>query len=982
VNQPTVTPPVIIKAFGAASVALNGSTSLTFTIQNNNATSSLSGIGFTDNFPAGLTVASPNGLTGSCGGGTITSTAGSGVVSLSGATIASNSSCTFSVNVTGTTAGVKNNTTGNVTSTEAGAGGTASASLTVLAPPIIIKAFGAASIALNASTSLTFTIQNNNSSALNEIGFTDTMPAGLVISTPNGLTGSCGGGTITSTAGSGTVSLSGATIAGNSSCTFSVNVTGTTAGTKNNTTGNVTSINGGTGGTASASLSVSSTPPVIIKSFGAASIPLNGTTSLTFTIQNNNASTSLSGIGFTDNFPAGLSITTPNGLTGSCGGGTIAATAGSALVSLTGATLAGNSSCTFSVNVTGTTAGIKNNTTGNVTSTEGGAGGTASASLTVLTPPVIIKAFGAGNIPLNGSTSLTFTIQNNNSSADFTGVSFTDTMPAGLVISTPNGLTGSCGGGTITATAGSGSVALTGASVSASSSCTFSIKVTGTTAGTKNNTTGNVTSTNGGTGGTASASVVVASPPTIAKAFGASTIPLNSSTSLTFTITNPNSSGLTGVSFTDTMPAGLVIATPNALVNNCGGTPTAAAGGNSVVLTGGTVALNSSCTISVNVTGTTAGVQNNVTGTISSTEGGTGGTASASVTVGQITQTITFTPPASPITFGAAPIALSATGGASGNPIIFSVVSGPGSVAGSTLTVAGAGTIVVAANQAGNTTYSAATQVTQTVVVNKATPAATLTSSSNPVLAQNAVTLTATVSSTAGVPTGSVSFLDGTTSLGTSAVTGGVATLSVSTLSSGSHSITAVYSGDANFNTATSAVLTQSVTDFTFTIPTANVTAPPNTTVNLNFTVTPVNSSTFPAPITFSISGLPTGATYTFTPSTLPAGSGTSVITLTIPLPKAQALLHQERNLGKLAPIALALLLLPFGVRLRKSAKRLRRLTALLIWIAAGITATATLTGCGAPFGYFGQPQQTYNVTVTATSGTLSHNSTVQLTVE
>lgn len=83
-------------------------------------------------------------------------------------------------------------------------------------------------------------------------------------------------------------------------------------------------------------------------------------------------------------------------------------------------------------------------------------------------------------------------------------------------------------------------------------------------------------------------------------------------------------------------------------------------------------------------------------------------------------QTITFTPPASPVAYGVKPIALVATGGASGNPVVFSVASGPAIVSGSTLTITGAGTVVVAANQNGNSTYAAAPQVTHNIVVSKA----------------------------------------------------------------------------------------------------------------------------------------------------------------------------------------------------------------------------------------------------------------------
>jgi hypothetical protein len=96
-------------------------------------------------------------------------------------------------------------------------------------------------------------------------------------------------------------------------------------------------------------------------------------------------------------------------------------------------------------------------------------------------------------------------------------------------------------------------------------------------------------------------------------------------------------------------------------------------------------------------------------------------TDSVTLTVNQATQSITFTPPTSPVVYPVAPITLSATGGASGNPVTFSIVSGPGSLSGannSTLTVTGTGTIVVAANQLGNTDYSAAPQVTQSIVVN------------------------------------------------------------------------------------------------------------------------------------------------------------------------------------------------------------------------------------------------------------------------
>src|SRR5207237_140995 len=164
-NVPIVLPPSISKTFGAASVPLNGVTSLTFNIQNPNAgtaLTALTGVSFTDNLPAGLVVASTPNLNNTCGGA-VTATAGSGSVSLAGGGLAATASCTISVNVQGTTAGVKSNTTGPISSNESGPGAASNtASITVIGPPTITKAFGAASVPLNGTTSLTFTIVNPN----------------------------------------------------------------------------------------------------------------------------------------------------------------------------------------------------------------------------------------------------------------------------------------------------------------------------------------------------------------------------------------------------------------------------------------------------------------------------------------------------------------------------------------------------------------------------------------------------------------------------------------------------------------------------------------------------------------------------------------------------------------------------------------------------------------------------------------------------
>ena len=512
-------PPTIAKAFTVASLPLGTSTNLTFTIANPNVPIGvLTGIGFTDNLPAGLEVSTPNnGLTNSCGG-LITASPGSSSITLSGATLAGGTFCTISVSVTGIGMGTQANSTGPVMSNEGGNGNTATASIVVIAPPTIAKSFAVASLPLGTSTSLTFKITNPNPSvALTGIGFTDNLPAGLEVSTPNnGLSGSCGG-TITATSGTSVIKLAGGVLAGGAFCTFSVSVTGIAIGPQTNATSQVTSNEGGNGQGASASTTViPDLPPTIAKTFGASSIVLTTSTSLTFSLTNPNPSVTLTGVGFTDTLPGGLEVSTPNnGLTNSCGG-LITANPGSSSITLSGATLAGGTFCTISVNVTGIVLGTQVNSAGPVMSNEGGNGNTATASVIVIPalPPTIAKSFGTASLPIGTSTSVSFTITNPNPSVTLTGIGFTDTLPAGLEVSTPNnGLTGSCGVGLISANPGGSLIGLTGATLAGGAFCTFSVSVTGIAIGPQNNVTTQVLSNEGGNGNSGTASTTVV-PPT------------------------------------------------------------------------------------------------------------------------------------------------------------------------------------------------------------------------------------------------------------------------------------------------------------------------------------------------------------------------------------------------------------------------------------------------------------------------------------
>src|SRR5439155_25002094 len=163
-----------------------------------------------------------------------------------------------------------------------------------------------------------------------------------------------------------------------------------------------------------------------------------------------------------------------------------------------GGTLTGGQTCTLTVNVTGTTAGVKNNATNAPQSNEGGTGVVSNtATLTVIAPPTISKAFDATTIPLNGTSVLTFTITNPNSGTVLSGVAFSDTLPAGLTVASNTSTT--CGVGTLTTTSPD-MISFSVGSIAAGGNCMITVTVTGATAGVKNNTTGAFTSTNGGTG--------------------------------------------------------------------------------------------------------------------------------------------------------------------------------------------------------------------------------------------------------------------------------------------------------------------------------------------------------------------------------------------------------------------------------------------------------------------------------------------------
>ena len=138
--------------------------------------------------------------------------------------------------------------------------------------------------------------------------------------------------------------------------------------------------------------------------------------------------------------------------------------------------------------------------------------------------------------------------------------------------------------------------------------------------------------------------------------------------------------------------------------------------------------------------------------------------------------------------------------------------SGQATLTTSTLTVA---THSITAKYLGNSNYNESTSGAINQEVQKADTTTSVSPSANPSKFGQSVTFTASVSVVApgaGIPAGLVEFFDGATSLGTSTLNGsGQATLTTSTLTVATHSITAKYLGNSNYNESTSGAINQEV---------------------------------------------------------------------------------------------------------------------------------------------------------------------------
>ncbi len=269
-------------------------------------------------------------------------------------------------------------------------------------------------------------------------------------------------------------------------------------------------------------------------------------------------------------------------------------------------------------------------------------------------------------------------------------------------------------------------------------------------------------------------------------------------------------------------------------------------------------------------------------------------------------------------------------------------------------------------------------------------PVVTVTPVSIPVGTASA-TLTASIAYAGTVaPTGPVIFTvnGSSTGVGSTTCTGSTSPLTCTapysplSLVAGSYAITVnVPASGALLASSGNALLTVTAApDFTFT-PTAasqSVTVTAGSPATYVFNLAPGGS--YPGPVTFKVSGLPTGATATFTPNPVLTGAQTVTMTVaTAATSAANARPASPWNTTRTSLVLAGICLLPLGLR-RRVRKGILQNVALALCLGCTLVGLAGLTGCSST--PLPKANSVFTLTVTATSGSVSHATTVTLNVQ
>ena len=326
----------------------------------------LSNITTTDNLPAGMTVAVPPNVVTTCAGAVVTNTGST--VTLSGASLPLGpSSCTVFIDIIASAQGAFLNVIpagtviangGSVANPEPGP----QATLNVVLPVVLAKAFAATPVNPGQVVRMTVTVTNPNAVALTASSFTDTFPAGLFVAqTPNAAT-TCAAGVVAATPSGSSLKLTGATIPAAGSCTVAVDTVSNTPGIYTNTvpTGAFTSNQGASNvNPATAAVQVLQFPTVA-KTFNPVSISPGSVSRLTITLGNTNLGAQTLTQNMDDNLPANVQVAAAPNIGGTCPGLPASATAvaASGLVRYNSGSSLPAGGCTILVDVTSSVVGV------------------------------------------------------------------------------------------------------------------------------------------------------------------------------------------------------------------------------------------------------------------------------------------------------------------------------------------------------------------------------------------------------------------------------------------------------------------------------------------------------------------------------------------------------------------------------------------------------------------------------------------------
>jgi LPXTG-site transpeptidase (sortase) family protein len=496
----------LTKRFSPPRFAAGTTTRLVITLQNPKSIP-YTGVNFTDNLPPPLTAQSVAENT--CGG-TVSITPAT-TVNLTGGIIpagspASPGTCTITVVVTvpaDTPEGILRNSipAGSLT-TDQGVGNLLPGNANVTITTVNMsgtKSFSPSTISAGGTSRLRIEIVAPNDTNLTNVSIRDDLPAGVTVSDSTVTTTRCGTRPpldVSAPVGGSSILLTGGLIQAGDRCRIDILVTSSTTGVHTNTIPpeNVTNNeNRRLSSNLTATLTVVSNGTLaieVVKGFNP--LTVFGGSSSTMSIELiNPGNVTLTGIAFTDNMPSGMILANPvNFNVGTCSG-TLAGTPGSNSFSFSGGGLAPLTRCTLTLSATMTVNGNLTNTipAGAVTTANGISNADpVEATLTNLQGASVGKYFSPNPIAAGSFSLLTITIQNTGA-IGLTGMGLSDSLPAGLLIaggSAPVPVN-HCGG-TFTAIPGTQLIQLRDGSLAGNSSCTMVVAITGSNAGSYQNT--------------------------------------------------------------------------------------------------------------------------------------------------------------------------------------------------------------------------------------------------------------------------------------------------------------------------------------------------------------------------------------------------------------------------------------------------------------------------------------------------------------